>query len=79
MIRDAVEIGVVVAVFAAWVTVHVVTAAGLLGQRPRWHGGVALVLPVLAPYWAARQGMKALAATWLVFAAIYGFARLLVR
>jgi hypothetical protein len=57
--------------FATLVTAHVTIVAGLASRPPRWRAAVALVLPPLAPYWAARAGMHARWVTWVAAAAAY--------
>jgi hypothetical protein len=74
MTRDAVELALVVLAFGALVTVHVALAFGLFARRPRWHGAVALLLPPLAPYWGARQGLRARTFAWLALALAYAVA-----
>jgi hypothetical protein len=76
MTRDAALLAVLVLAFAALATLHVALAVGLLARRPRWHGALALVLPPLAPYWGARQGMRARAIAWVVLAVVYAAALL---
>lgn len=61
----------VILAFAGLVTAHVLIVAGLFACRPRWHAPVALVVPPLAPYWAAREGMKVRSLVWLLGIVVY--------
>ena len=79
MTKDALELGFVVLAFAALVTVHVALAFGLFAQRPRWHGALALLLPPLAPYWGARQGLRGRTFAWLALALAYVTALILAQ
>jgi hypothetical protein len=75
MTADVVKVALLVGVFAAWVTVHVAIAAGLM-VRKRWGRGFAsLFVPVLAPYFGARAGMGARALAWVGLCAAYVVAR----
>jgi hypothetical protein len=71
MRRDALELAVLVLALSALVTVHITLLVGLLRTRPRWHAAVALLVPPFAPYWGARQGLRARAIAWLALAATY--------
>lgn len=64
----------VILAFAALVTAHVLIVAGLFARHPRWHAPIALVVPPLAPYWAAREGMRVRSLVWLMGIVVYGVA-----
>ncbi len=73
-IRDgALTIGLVVA-FALLVTAHVASVFGIFKRRGALPGLGALMLPPLAPYFAARSGMPARACLWLAAAGAYALA-----
>ena len=72
-------LAVVALAFAVLVTAHVAIVAGLFARTPRWHAPLALVLPPLAPYWAAREGMTARSLIWLVGIVVYGIALYFAR
>jgi hypothetical protein len=74
--RDAAVVVAMVATFAALVTAHVLTVAGLAWKKPRWRALAALVVLPLAPYYAWREGMRARAIAWVVFAVGYVVARI---
>ncbi len=44
----------ILVLFASWMTVHVALCAHLARQR-WWKGGVALLVPPLAPWWARTE------------------------
>ena len=74
--RDVVVVAALVVAFAALVTVHLAIVAAL---AKRLHVGVAflaLVVPPLAPYWAARNRMMTLAGVWILLGAVYVVARI---
>ncbi len=71
---DVVVLSVLLFGFAALATVHVTITVGLLRRRPRWHALVAFVFVPLAPYYAAREHMRARAFAWVAALAIYGTA-----
>jgi hypothetical protein len=50
--------------FSALVTAHVSLVVGLALRQPRWRALVALPVFPLAPYWAARSGMRLRAGLW---------------
>jgi hypothetical protein len=75
MIGESVKLGVVIVVFAGWVTVHVMILAGLLHRRQWTRSLVAFVVPVLAPYWGSKDGMSTRAAAWIGLFAVYLVAR----
>jgi hypothetical protein len=76
-VRDRIVVAVLVGAFATLVTAHLTTVARLGARRPRWRAPLALVLPPLAPYWAARAGLRAEAALWAASAAVYAVALVL--
>ena len=69
---DAALVAALACTFAAWVTLHVALAWALARRGPAWRGGVALVVPPLAPYWAHERGMRGRAHAWLALAAAVG-------
>jgi len=73
---DVVKVAAVVLAFAAWVTVHVALAAGLMARKHWGKGFASLVVPVLAPYWGIREGMNARAAAWVGLVVAYVVARI---
>ncbi len=75
MARDELAAGALIGSFAAWGVVHVLLVARLLAERPRWRGVLAIVVPPLAPYWAARAGRRVRAAAWIVALVIWVAAR----
>jgi hypothetical protein len=78
MSKDELATAVLIGSFAAWGVLHVVVAWRLTLRRPWWRGAVALLVPPLAPYWAARSGDRWRATMWSVALATWGFARLLL-
>lgn len=62
--------------FATLVTAHVALAAGLVARKPWWRGLLALVVVPLAPYWGAREKMRARVVVWAV--ALVGYTAALV-
>lgn len=75
MTRDEWVIAAVVVAFAAWITAHITIAVSLASRRPRWRAPAALLVVPLAPFWAARSGMRVRSAIWIVSAVVYGIAR----
>ncbi len=70
--RDAVVFGMMVLGFATFVTAHLVLLVVLtIGDKPRWRGAVALLLPPLAQIWAWRGGRRWPAGCWVLGLAIY--------
>ncbi|HEY3818652.1 MAG TPA: hypothetical protein VGL81_15875 [Polyangiaceae bacterium] len=65
---------VLVAAFAALLTVHVTLAYGLIRRGPRWHAPVALVVAPLAPWWGWQAHMRVRGALWIAAAAVYAVA-----
>lgn len=61
--------------FAALLTAHVASCAGLAARDPWWRGALALVFPLLAPVWAFREGMRGRAIVWTASGAAYVAAR----
>ncbi len=78
MLRDEVAAAVLIGSLAVWGVLHVHVAMRLVRRHPRWRGVVALILPPLAPYWAARTGDRVWAAAWGVSLLLWGLARLLL-
>jgi hypothetical protein len=73
---DVVLVILLVAGFAAFVTLHVFLAGLLLfSHKPWWRGLVALIIPPLAPLWGFRAGQKRLSIAWLALLGIYVAAR----
>lgn len=76
--KDYLVLAGLVVAFATLVTVHVFIAARLvLRARPRWRGGLALIVPPLAPIWAWREGWRRSAQLWVLAVVAYGVALLL--
>jgi hypothetical protein len=75
--RDGIDVAILIAAFATLCTAHLATVVGLAARRPRWHAPLALVVPPLAPYWAAGQGMGGRAVIWIASGVLYAVARLL--
>lgn len=70
---DAVVLGMLVVGFATLVTTHVALSFALLFfHPPRWRGLVALVVPVLAPFWGWREGRRKTVILWGTAALVYG-------
>jgi hypothetical protein len=65
--------------FAALVTAHVAVCAGLAVRDPWWRGPVALVLPLLAPFWGFRERMRGRTLAWVASVAVYVAARVVAR
>jgi hypothetical protein len=78
MSRDEIVALVLIGSFACWATVHLVIAAKLLSAPPRWRGLMALIVPPLAPYWAARTARPWLALAWGVACITWLFVRMLL-
>jgi hypothetical protein len=74
---DAVVVGALVLSFALLVTMHVAICAGLLARPPRWRAPLALVVPPLAPYWAAQERMRVRAGVWVACVVVYAVARVM--
>jgi hypothetical protein len=62
----------IVVLFALWMTIHVWLSMSLLRQTPRWRAALALLIPVLAPYWCLINGWRIRALVWCLFALAYG-------
>jgi len=75
MVRDTIVFGGLVLCFALALTSLLTIAYGLAKRRPRWRGGIVLLCPVLAPWWALREGMQVRAVCFLV--GVFGYALLL--
>jgi hypothetical protein len=78
MSRDELSAFAIIAPFATWGTLHVLTAVKLFQRRPRWHGLVALVVLPLAPYWAAKASLRVRAIAWVSTLVLWAAARLLL-
>ena len=76
---DVVVLTALVVSFAVLCTAHVALAFGLVLERPRWRGPVALLVPPLAPYWGMERGMKRRAGIWVVALTVYVLARILAE
>ncbi len=57
--------------FALLMTVHLAIVYGLAFRSPAWRAVAALVVPPLAPYWAARNGMRIRMGLWFGSIALY--------
>ena len=62
--------------FALLVTVHLAIVYGLARRRLAWRALVALILPPLAPYWAACNGMRIRMGLWFGSIVLYAAAYL---
>jgi hypothetical protein len=76
-VKDIVIVGLLLVAFAWLITIHVTIVVGLAKKQPRWRALVAFVLPVLAPYWAYKEGMRTRTYLWAGGIAVYLVARLL--
>ncbi len=65
------EVAVVIALFALWVTLHVWLCLSLLQRPPRWHGLLALPVPLLAPMWCWGSGLRRRALAWWLLGGAY--------
>ncbi|MBX3233876.1 MAG: hypothetical protein KIT84_31495 [Labilithrix sp.] len=63
--KDIIVVGLLVIAFAWLLTVHAAIVFGLAKKQPRWRAAAALFVPVLAPYWAWHEHMRARAGMWL--------------
>ncbi len=78
--RDAVVLAMLVLGFATLVTTHVALSCALvLFHPPRWRGLVALLVPVMAPFWGWREGRKKTTVLWAVALVTYGAGTLVSR
>lgn len=75
--KDIIVVGLLVVAFAWLLTVHVAIVFGLAKRAPRWRAAAAFLVPVLAPYWAWREQMRARAGMWLGGLLLYLVALLL--
>jgi hypothetical protein len=74
--RDILVLAAVVLGFAALVTAHVVTIVGMARRRSGWRRCVgALIVPVLAPYWAWQGRMRVRSGVWVGSLLVYVVAR----
>lgn len=70
--RDVLVFAMIVLGFAALVTAHVALAFALMiSHPPRWRGALALFVPVLAPVWGWREGLKWRVVLWGLSLAVY--------
>ena len=77
---DAVVLGMLVLGFAAFVTTHVALSLALIfSHPPRWRGLVALVVPILAPFWGWKAGRRKTTLLWGASAMIYGVGTLIAN
>lgn len=74
---DPTVLAALVVGFAALVTTHVTIVFGLATHAPRWRALAALLVPPLAPWWAARERMHVRAGVWVLAALVYGAALVL--
>ncbi len=72
--RDAVLVVAVAAAFAWVATAHVAIVVSLLLRKRFWRALSALLLPLLAPWWAYTEGLRKTAALWIAGAVAYGIA-----
>jgi hypothetical protein len=77
--KDVVSLAALVLGFAALVTVHVTIVVGLARRAGVGRAATAFFVPVLAPYWAARQRMGLRAALWIASLAVYATGWILDR
>ena len=75
---DYLIIGALVGSFAVMVTAHVAIAVGLVLEKPRWHGLLALVVCPLAPFWGMQAGMRVRSGLWIGALMVYVIARIAV-
>ncbi len=75
---DQLALILIVLSFASLVTAHVTIALALSSRQPRWRAWVALLVPPLAPFWAARSQMRGRATLWVVALVGYVVARVLL-
>lgn len=75
--KDIIVPALLVVAFAWLITVHVTIAFGLAKKPPRWRALVALLVPVVAPYWAWREHMRVRAGMWIGGVVLYLVALLL--
>jgi hypothetical protein len=70
--RDIVVLAAVVLGFAALMTAHVVTVAGMVRRRSGfWRCLAACFVPVLAPYWAWQERMRVRSGIWVASLLVY--------
>ena len=75
--KNTIVVGLLIVAFAWLITVHVTIVYGLAKKHPRWRALVALVVPVIAPYWAWREHMRVRAGLWMGGVVVYLVALLL--
>ena len=69
--RDVAEVLILSVLLAAVLTTHAVILLGLLARRQSWRALAALLMPILAPYWAWQNSLRARAVAWVVLTVIY--------
>jgi hypothetical protein len=79
IVRDSVALMVLLVLFAAWTTIHVAIVSGIVSRQGWARGLVSFAVPVLAPIWGARAGMRARAVTWAALFVAYVAARVVAR
>ncbi len=72
-------VGTLVVALAAFVTVHVAIAYGLVWRRPRWHALAGFFVLPLAPYWAWREHMRVRTGIWGGALVLYIVAAIVAR
>lgn len=72
--RDAVLVVAVALAFAWVLTAQVFIVAGLVRRRLYWKAVSSLVVPILAPYWAWGEGLRARSIAWVLGAVCYAAA-----
>jgi len=78
MSRDELAVCLLIGSFVSWALVHLFVVTRLAGRRPWWRGPVALVVLPLAPYWAAKAGLRAWASIWVLALAAWLTSRALL-
>jgi hypothetical protein len=67
---DLVIYGLILLLFASWVSVHVLLCVRL-GRVVWWRGLVGFVVFPVAPFWAQSHNVRKLPGVWLVLAFLY--------
>lgn len=70
---DLLIYGIVLLLFAVFVTVHAALCIQL-GRKVWWRGLVGFFVFPLAPYWAQAERIRKLPAVWVASASIYALA-----
>ncbi len=73
--RDAAILGCLLVSFATLVTAHVVIVVRLGAREPRYRAPLALLVPPLAPYWAATNKWRRSEWCWLAAVLLYALSR----